>query len=129
MGVLLYAVAVADAPDLDEQAVAYLRVPLALAITQGGATALDEPEVGDKTSAIALIAEVGPDDVVEYVSLEGVDGVREAGEFLGAGARGAGRVDDEAGDVVKVGVGDEVGLDERTGDVTSVGFRGAVREG
>lgn len=129
VAVSLYAVAVTDAPDLDEQPVADLRVALALAVAEGRTAPLDETQVSDQAGAVVLVAEVRPYDVIEDVSLEGVDGPRKTGELLGASPGGAGGVDDEAGDVVKVRVCDEVGFDEGAGDVAGVGVGGAVRDG
>jgi hypothetical protein len=129
MAVSLYAVTVADTPDLDEQPVADLRVALSLAVAEGRTTTLDEAQVGDQPGAVILVAEVRPYDVVEDVRLESVNSPGKTGELLRPSAGGPRGVDDEARDVVKVRVRDEVRFDKGAGDVACVGVGGAVWDG
>lgn len=127
--VLLDAGAVADGEGLDEQAVADFEVAAVGALAEDGGAAVDEAREGDEAGAVVLVGEVGPDAVVEDVVFEGGDGVGEAGDALGAAARGRGRVDDHAVDVVEVGVGDDEALDDGLVEVQGVLGRGGVGEG
>ena len=100
MTVLFDAVAMANAPSLDQQAVAHLGIPLILAVAQRRTATLDQSQVGQQPGTIVLVAEIGPDDVVEDVCLEGVDGAGEASELFRPCPRQASGVDDEARYVV-----------------------------
>lgn len=126
MAVLLDAMAVADTPSLDEEPIAHLEIPPVLAVSQGGTTALYQSQVRQQAGAVVLVAEIGPDDVVEDVRFERLDRARQAGELLGPRPGQAGGVDDEAGDVVEVRVRDEKGVDKMARDVGGIGFGGDV---
>ena len=99
--------AVTDAPGFDGEAVADLDVAAAFTVAESDVAAFDEPHVADEADAAFFVREVGPDDVVEDVGFDGVDGGGEGGEFFGArGVLEGGGVDGEAGEVVEVRVGD-----------------------
>lgn len=120
MTVLLDAVTVTDGPCLDQQPVADLQVPPTFAIAQCGTTAFDQSQVSNEAGAVSFVTEIGPDDVVEDVRLEGVDGARQAGKLPGPSGRKSSGVDHEAGDVIQMRMGDEESIDESAGDVGSI---------
>ena len=101
------AVAVADAPGFDGQTVAEFDVAAAVAVAEGDVAAFDETHVADEADAAFFVGEVGPDDVVEDVGFDGVDGAGKSGELFGPGGvlEGSG-VDGKAREMVEVGVRD-----------------------
>ena len=100
MAVPFNAVAMADTPGRDEEALADLRVAFAFTVSQGGTPTLNQSQVRHQSSAVILIAQIRPDDIVEYVRLECLDGAGKPGYLLWSRPREPGGVDDEARDVV-----------------------------
>ena len=79
MVVLLDAVAVAHTPDFDLKPVGDLDITPAFAITKSRASSLDQSHKSNHSSAIVLITEIRPDDMVKDVRLEGLDGAGQTG--------------------------------------------------
>lgn len=129
MRVAFHAVTMGDTPGLDRQPIAELDVASAVAVAEGDIATFDEAHIGDKADAAFFVGEVGPDDIVEDVRLDSVDGGREGGDFFGAGGvLEGGGVDGEAAEMVEVRVGDEVGGDEVAEEICGVGVGGFVGE-
>ena len=125
----LHAVAMGDTPSFDGEAIAEFNVTSSVTVSQRDIPAFDETHVGDQADTAFLIREVGPDDIIENVGFDGVDGGGEGGDFLRAGGvLEGGGVDGEAGEVVEVRVRDEIGGDEVAEKVGGVGVGGLVRE-
>ena len=80
----LDAVAVRDLPGAHGEAVADFDVAAAGAGAEGDVAAFGEALEGDEADAAVFVGEVGPDDVVEDVALDGVDGAGEGSETFGA---------------------------------------------
>jgi hypothetical protein len=128
MAVLLNAVAVTHAPNLDQQAITNFRVSLSLTIPQSGTPTFHKPEIGHEPSAIVFVTEIWPNDIVENMGLERMDRVWQPGQFLWPRSRRACRVNDKCRDVVKMGVGYQIGVDERAGNVLGICVRVMERQ-
>lgn len=85
MGMAFHAVAVGDTPGFDGEAITELDVASSVSVAERDIPTFDEAHVGDEADAAFFIGEVGPDDIVEDVGFDGVDGGGEGGDFLGAG--------------------------------------------
>lgn len=113
--------AVRDGASLDAQVFCNFQITPSLSHPQRRAAAVHETQISDKASA-RLVRQIGPDDIVKDVLLEGVYCGRKPGEPLRSrpGAWKTSRVDDEAGDVVEVRMSEEIRIDERAGNVGGV---------
>lgn len=74
VAVSLHAVAVTDAPAFDAESVADFDVAHAVAGSEGHVAAFDQTHVGDEADTTIFVREVGPDDVVEDVVFDSVNG-------------------------------------------------------
>jgi hypothetical protein len=78
VGVLFYAVAMANGPDLDTQTLDDFNISFAFTITKSWRSPFSEAHVSYKSCAVVLIRQVRPNNVVEDVVLEGFNGERQA---------------------------------------------------
>ena len=92
-----HAVAVGDFEALDAEPVTYFYVAAAVALAQCDVAAFGEPLECHKPDAAVFVGQVGPDDVVEEMRFDGIDGKRESCEALRPGGvvKGGG-IDDKA---------------------------------
>lgn len=118
----------AHAADLDEETIAYLRVSSSFTVAERRASTFYQPEVCQQAGAVVLVTEIWPNDVVEDVCLEGLDGARQGGNLFWASAGEAGGVDDETGYVIEMRMGDEVSINDGVCDVDGIVEGAGMRE-
>jgi hypothetical protein len=105
-----HTVAVRDFEAADGEAVADFDVAVAVAFSYSNVAAFLKALEGEEADTAVFVCEVWPDDVVEEVGFDGVDGEGEGSEAFWAGrVVESGSVDDESGHVVEMGMCDEVG--------------------
>lgn len=76
---------------------------------------------GNKPHSSVFVGQVGPNDVIEDMRFDRVDGKRQRGKTLGFRriVKG-GSVDNESGEMIEMWMGDEVRCDVLTNDVHSI---------
>ena len=123
VAVALHAVAVTDAPAFDIEAVAHFDVAHAVAGPECHVAAFYQAHVGDQSDPAIFVGEVRPDDVVEDVIFDRIDGGWKGGETLGPiGMLERGGVDGETGKVVQVRVRYQVSRDQCSIDICRICF-------
>ena len=118
-----------DVESFHGQAIADFNVAATFTVAQGEVSAFREALKGDKASPAFFVGEVGPDDVVEDVGFDSVDGGRESSKLFRPGSvLEGGCINSKAGEVVEVRMSNEVCGDEVAEEVERVGFSAFVRE-
>jgi hypothetical protein len=100
----------ADLERFRAETVTHIDVAAALALTHHGIAAFLQPLECHESYATVLIAEIGPDNVVEDVSFDSIDGAGQSSERLRFGCRVEScRIDSETRYVIEMRMGDEIG--------------------
>ena len=105
---------VADLERFRAETVTDVDVASTLSLAHHSIAAFLQPLESHESYATILVAEIRPNDIVEYMSFDSIDRAGQSSERFWFGCRMEScRIDCKAGDVIEMRVGDEIGRDIR----------------
>jgi hypothetical protein len=108
MAVPLNTVTMANAPTFHTQSFTNFNITLSLTIAKRRRSTFDKSHIRDQTSAIVLIGQIWPDDIIEDVISESVNRERQSSKPLWPDTGKSSSIHDEAGDVIEVRMSNEI---------------------
>ena len=85
MRVASHAVAMGDAPGFNRESVAKLNIASTIALAESNVSALYEAHVRHQANTVFFIREVRPDNIIEDMAFDSINGEWESGHLFRAG--------------------------------------------